>query len=287
MLLVIPAIDLRAGCCVRLYQGSYEKEKVYFEDPVKMAKLWRVQNARVIHVVDLDAARGGEEHNRGVIRAICDELDIPIQVGGGIRTMDDIDRALEAGVYRVVIGTAAVRDPDLVSEAIDKYGCSRIVVGIDARGGEVRVEGWTEGSGVDAVEMALDMEERGCRRIVYTDISRDGTLEGPNTDAYRELGSRLSKVLQPPAASVIFATCSRLASSPHTVLTPSLSAARSTRTSFPASNSGAGMKRKVSIFRSIRLRCWTRTAGRIRPLPRTAGPARPHSSRFRNRVAAA
>lgn len=193
MLLVIPAIDLRGGCCVRLYQGSYEKEKVYFEDPVKMAKLWRIQNARVIHVVDLDAARGGKEHNRQVIHAICDELDIPIQVGGGIRTMEDIDAALGSGVYRVVIGTAAVKNPDLVSEAIDRYGCSRIVVGIDARGGEVRVEGWTEGSGLDAVEMALDMETRGCRRIVYTDISRDGTLEGPNTEAYRELGNHLKK----------------------------------------------------------------------------------------------
>jgi len=193
MLLVIPAIDLRGGCCVRLYQGSYEKEKVYFEDPVKMAKLWRIQNARVIHVVDLDAARGGDEHNRAVIQAICDELDIPVQVGGGIRTMKQIEAALEAGVYRVVIGTAAVRNPDLVSEAVDKYGCSRIVVGIDARGGEVRVEGWTEGSGLDAVEMALDMEARGCRRIVYTDISRDGTLEGPNTDAYRDLGTHLKK----------------------------------------------------------------------------------------------
>jgi len=196
MLLVIPAIDLRGGQCVRLYQGSYEKETIYFDDPVKMAKLWRVQNARVVHVVDLDAARGGSDDcadNRDVIGRICHELDIPVQVGGGIRTLDDVETMIDLGVYRVVLGTAAVRAPDLVSAAIDQFGCHQIVVGIDAKGGEVRVEGWTEGSGLDAVELALDMEQRGVRRIVYTDISRDGTLAGPNTDAYRTLGKHLTK----------------------------------------------------------------------------------------------
>ncbi len=192
MTLVIPAIDLRGGQCVRLYQGSYAKETVYFDDPVKMAKLWRVQNARVLHLVDLDAARGDREDNRASIAAICEALDIPIQLGGGIRTMEDVDEAIELGVYRVIIGTAAVRNPDLVEEAIAKYSCSRVAVGIDARDGEVRVQGWTEGSGVDAIELALDMERRGCRRIVYTDISRDGTLAGPNIEAYRELGGHLT-----------------------------------------------------------------------------------------------
>jgi len=193
MLLVIPAIDLRGGCCVRLYQGSYEKEQVYYEDPVKMARLWRIQNAKVLHVVDLDAARGGTEDNKRVIHEICEALDIPVQVGGGIRTMTDIENAFEAGVYRVILGTSAIREPELVSEAIARFGSSRIVVGIDARDGEVRVDGWTEGSGEDAVEFALQMEAAGCCRIVYTDISRDGTLEGPNLDAYRELGTRLTK----------------------------------------------------------------------------------------------
>jgi phosphoribosylformimino-5-aminoimidazole carboxamide ribotide isomerase len=197
MMLVIPAIDLRGGRCVRLYQGSYERETVYFDDPVKMAKLWRVQNTRVLHVVDLDAARGGSpdgtEHNRSVIAQICETLDIPVQVGGGIRTLDDIQAMLDLGVYRVVLGTAAVRNPDLVSEAIERHSCSRVVVGIDAKDGEVRVEGWTEGSGLDAVTFAQDMEQRGVRRFVYTDISRDGTLEGPNVDAYRELGKHLER----------------------------------------------------------------------------------------------
>ncbi len=194
MVLVIPAIDLRGGQCVRLLQGSYERETVYFDDPVQMAKLWRVQNAKVLHVVDLDAARSGDDDNRDTIGAICRAIDIPVQVGGGIRTIDQVAGMLESGVYRVVLGTAAVREPDLVSEAVARFGSQKIVVGIDARDGEVRVEGWTEGSGLDAVDFALDMERRGCCRIVYTDISRDGTLEGPNLDAYRALGSRLSRV---------------------------------------------------------------------------------------------
>jgi len=196
MTLVIPAIDLRGGRCVRLHQGSYDEETVYFDDPVKMAKLWRVQNARTLHVVDLDAARGGSddrENNRDVIAAMCDALDIPVQLGGGIRSMEQIEQALDMGVYRVIIGTAAVRDPDLVSDAIDAFGCSRVVVGIDARDGEARVQGWTEGSGVDAVDLALEMEDRGVRRIIYTDISRDGTMDGPNVEAYRTMGRHLTK----------------------------------------------------------------------------------------------
>ena len=197
MTLVIPAIDIRGGRCVRLYQGSYEDETIYFDDPVKMAKLWRIQNACVLHVVDLDAARGGSEdrtNNRDIIETLCRKLDIPIQLGGGIRTLDDIEKALDLGVYRVVIGTAAVRSPDLITEAVERFSPSRIVVGIDAKDGEVRVQGWTEGSGLDAVEMALDMEKRGCQRVVYTDISRDGTLEGPNTEAYRTLGKHLKRM---------------------------------------------------------------------------------------------
>lgn len=191
MTLVIPAIDIRDGKCVRLYQGSYEKETVYFEDPVKMAKLWRIQNARVVHVVDLDAARGDVVNNRSVISDIAQSLDIPIQVGGGVRTIDDIEELLQCGVYRVIIGTTAARDPEMVAEAIDRFTCSRVVVGIDARDGEVRVDGWTEGAGIDAIDLALDMEKRGVRRIIYTDIARDGTLQGPNIGAYRTLGKSL------------------------------------------------------------------------------------------------
>lgn len=192
MTLVIPAIDIRNGRCVRLHQGSYDEETIYFDDPVKMAKLWRIQNARTLHVVDLDAARGDADNNREVIREMCETLDIPIQLGGGIRSMEQIEEALSMGVYRVILGTAAVRHPDLIEKAVETFTSSRIVVSIDARDGEIRVEGWTEGSGVDAVEFAQEMEQRGVRRIVYTDISRDGTMEGPNVEAYRTLGRNLS-----------------------------------------------------------------------------------------------
>lgn len=196
-MLIIPAIDLRGGRCVRLYQGSYEKETVYYDDPVKMARLWRVQNAKVLHVVDLDAARGdteGSAPNRIVIKDICEALDIPVQLGGGIRSMEDIKAALDLGVYRVIIGTAAVKNPALVSEAVKEFGSHRIVVGIDAKNGEVRTDGWMAGSGIDAIELALDMQSRGCRRIVYTDISRDGTMEGPNIEAYLAMASKLDTV---------------------------------------------------------------------------------------------
>lgn len=194
MPLVIPAIDIRDGRCVRLHQGSYEDETVYFDDPVKMAKLWRVQNAQTLHVVDLDAAKGGDVDNRPIIRKMCNVLDIPIQLGGGIRSLEQIETALNMGVYRVILGTAAVRNPDLVSEAIERFSARQVIVGIDAREGEVRVQGWTEGSGVEAVEFAREMEDRGVRRIVYTDISRDGTMSGPNVEAYRTMGRQLTDI---------------------------------------------------------------------------------------------
>jgi phosphoribosylformimino-5-aminoimidazole carboxamide ribotide isomerase len=125
---------------------------------------------------------------------MCDALDIPIQLGGGIRSMGQIEAALDRGVYRVILGTAAVRDPDFVEAAVNRFSAQRVVVSIDARDGEVRVQGWTEGSGLDAVTFARDMERRGVRRLVYTDISRDGTMEGPNIQAYRTLGRQLSEI---------------------------------------------------------------------------------------------
>jgi phosphoribosylformimino-5-aminoimidazole carboxamide ribotide isomerase len=196
-MLVIPAIDLRGGRCVRLRQGRYEDETVYFDDPVRMAKLWRVMNAKVLHLVDLDAARtstsAAPADNRDVVARVAAGLDIPVQVGGGVRTLEDVEAMLALGVYRVVLGTVAARDPQMVSEAVARFGAARIVVGIDARDGEAQTEGWEKGSGVDAVALALDMEARGVRRLVYTDIARDGTLDGPNVPAYREMASRLTR----------------------------------------------------------------------------------------------
>ncbi len=195
MILLIPAIDLLGGKCVRLWQGSYEQETVYYHNPVKMAKLWRVQDARVLHVVDLDAAQSNAaSNNRSAIGRICAALDIPVQVGGGIRTLEDIESMLDRGASRVILGTAAALHPEMVSEAIAQFTPAQVVVGIDARDGEVRVEGWTKGSGIDALDLAADMETRGVRRIIYTDISRDGTMEGPNVEAYRNLSHRLRYV---------------------------------------------------------------------------------------------
>ena len=195
MIQLIPAIDLRGGNCVRLWQGSYERETIYDNDPVEMARSWRAQNAGFLHVVDLDAARWASgADNRCAIGRICTALDIPVQVGGGIRSLDDIKAMLNLGASRVILGTVAARKPDLVSEAIDQFSPEQVVVGIDARDGIVCVEGWTESSGIDALDLAAHMEDRGVRRIVYTDISRDGTMEGPNIEAYKNLSRRLRHV---------------------------------------------------------------------------------------------
>ena len=194
MLLLIPAIDLRGGHCVRLHQGRYDHETVYEPDPVAMALSWQRQRAAWLHVVDLDAARGGSEdraHNRMEVAGICAALNIPVQIGGGIRTLEDIQAVLALGAARVVLGTSAVQDPDMIAEAVAHFSAERIVAGIDARSGEVRTQGWTQGSGVDAIDLAQDMERRGGRRIVYTDITRDGTMQGPNLAAYRALGRHL------------------------------------------------------------------------------------------------
>ncbi len=196
MILLIPAIDLLGGRCVRLWQGSYERETVYDHDPLRMARLWRAQLARALHVVDLDAARGKDHavrHNRAAIGGICSAMDIPVQVGGGIRSLADIEAVLALGARRVILGTAAVRDPDLVGKAVQQFGAGRVAVGIDARDGEVRVEGWTSGSGISAADLAVDMEARGVRRIIYTDIGRDGTMAGANVAAYHSLAGKLKR----------------------------------------------------------------------------------------------
>ncbi len=177
MLLVIPAIDLSGGRCVRLRMGRYADEADYFVDPVRMAKLWRVQNAKALHLANVDPDGTG---NRAVIRDIAAAVDIPLQVGGGIRTMADVDELLEAGVYRVVLGGAALREPDFAEEAVAKHTCSRVVVGVAGQAG---------GDGLDPVAAALEMERRGVRRIVYTEPA---DADGPDLDACRALAERLS-----------------------------------------------------------------------------------------------
>jgi phosphoribosylformimino-5-aminoimidazole carboxamide ribotide isomerase len=177
---VIPSIDLKSGRCVRLYQGDYRQETVYSDDPLSVALAWQEQGASRLHLVDLDGAAQGQPANLETISVIIGHLDIPVQVGGGVRGLSSAEVLLKAGADRVVLGTAAIEDPSLVQELCNKHGSERIVVAIDARDGRVAIKGWTEGTLVDALELAKQMVATGVRRLLYTDISRDGTLTGPN-----------------------------------------------------------------------------------------------------------
>ena len=184
---VIPSIDLKGGLCVRLYQGDYQQETVYSQDPVAVAVEWQAQGAPRLHLVDLDGAAGGSPVNFETIAAIIQRLDIPVQVGGGIRDMDTADSLLKAGAGRVVIGTAAVTEPSLVEQLCQVYGSEKVVVAVDARDGRVAIRGWTEGTQVGALDLARQMSQLGVQRILYTDISRDGTLTEPNFAANASL----------------------------------------------------------------------------------------------------
>jgi len=187
-MIVYPAIDLRRGRCVRLVQGEASRERVYAEDPAAMARTWEEQGARWLHVVNLDGALGNEASaNLAALADILDEVGVPVQFGGGLRTLEDVQRMLDAGVCRVILGTVAVRDPKLVTEALARFGSERIVVGIDARGGRVATHGWREISEISVLDLAHQMERRGVRRIVYTDVQRDGMLNGINVEATRRL----------------------------------------------------------------------------------------------------
>ncbi|MEC9467051.1 MAG: 1-(5-phosphoribosyl)-5-[(5-phosphoribosylamino)methylideneamino]imidazole-4-carboxamide isomerase [Actinomycetota bacterium] len=176
---LFPAIDLRGGRCVRLMQGDYDRETVYDDDPVARALAFQKAGADWVHVVDLDAARSGEPVNRPVVAAVAGALDVPVQTGGGIRSVDDSRALFDAGVARVVLGTAAVEDPDLVP-AVAAHG--PVAVGLDVRGDEVAVRGWTEGSGLRLDEALALYSGLGTAAFVITRIERDGTLEGPDLD---------------------------------------------------------------------------------------------------------
>lgn len=186
MSVIIPAIDLRGGRCVRLVQGRADAETVYSDDPVAVARQFAEAGAERLHVVDLDGAFDGLPKNLDVVTEIVRAVDMPVQLGGGIRDMAAIDEVLGRGVRWVILGTAAVERPELVEEACRKYP-GRILVGIDARDGQAAVHGWVTGTGVDAVELAQDMARRGVREIIFTDIARDGMLQGPNIEALRRL----------------------------------------------------------------------------------------------------
>ena len=190
-MIVIPAIDLKEGKCVRLEQGLMERDTVFNDDPGAQAKAWQDQGAELLHIVDLDGAFAGEPKNRSAIEAIVRSVSIPTQLGGGIRDLATIEEYLALGIGRVIIGTAAQRNPELVKEACAKFP-GRIVVGIDAKNGMVAVQGWAEVTGITAVELAKKFEGLGVAAIIYTDISRDGMLQGPNIEATRQLAESIN-----------------------------------------------------------------------------------------------
>jgi len=183
---IIPAIDLKDGRCVRLYQGDYSKETVFSEDPASVALEWQSKGATRLHVVDLDGAAQGQIVNRKAIESIITSISIPVQVGGGVRELSTIDSLLEMGVQRVVIGTAAVERPDMVAEAVRQHR-DAIIVGLDARDGLIAVRGWKDTTSIPANELATQMMRLGVQRFLYTDISKDGTMTEPNFEAVKAI----------------------------------------------------------------------------------------------------
>jgi phosphoribosylformimino-5-aminoimidazole carboxamide ribotide isomerase len=179
--ILYPAIDIRGGQAVRLQQGDYERETAYDADPAEAARRWVKGGARYLHVVDLDGARSGASENLDAVRQIADDAGAPVQVGGGLRNLDAIGAVLVAGAERAVIGTAALRDPELLAAALNMHK-ERIVVSVDARAGRVALQGWTEASDVDAVDAIERLTDAGVRRFVFTPIDVDGTMEGPDLE---------------------------------------------------------------------------------------------------------
>lgn len=188
---VIPAIDLLEGRCVRLYQGDYAQSQVFSENPVEVARQWVEQGATRLHLVDLDGAKLGHPVNQAAIEAIARSVSVPVEVGGGLRDRDSVAELLGLGVRWAILGTVAVEQPDLVSQLCREFP-GQIIVGIDARNGKVATRGWLETSEVEAIALAQQMADRGAAAIIYTDIHRDGTLQGPNLNALRELAEAIS-----------------------------------------------------------------------------------------------
>ncbi|HFI0275437.1 TPA: 1-(5-phosphoribosyl)-5-[(5-phosphoribosylamino)methylideneamino]imidazole-4-carboxamide isomerase [Streptococcus suis] len=190
---IYPAIDIRNGKAVRLFKGDFNQETVVNPDVLDQAKTFAAAGIDFIHVVDLDGALEGRATNRDLIASLKRETGLRIQVGGGIRTLDQIADYLDAGIDRVIIGSMAVKNPDFVKQALERFGSQAIVVGIDAKNGFVATEGWLETSQVDYMSLAKEMEKIGVRLFVYTDVDRDGTLTGPNFDHYRNLKETLTE----------------------------------------------------------------------------------------------
>jgi phosphoribosylformimino-5-aminoimidazole carboxamide ribotide isomerase len=191
-MLIIPALDIKDGHCVRLKQGKMSETTVFSEDPVGIAKHWQAEGARRLHLIDLNGAAAGKPKNEPVIRAILKAVgdSVPVQLGGGIRDLDTIERYLDLGVSFVIIGTAAVKNPGFLQDACTAFS-GHVIVGLDARNGKVAVEGWSKMTGHDVVDLARKFQDYGVEAIIYTDIGRDGMLTGVNIDATRKLAHEL------------------------------------------------------------------------------------------------
>ncbi len=190
-MVILPAIDILDGKAVRLYQGDYNTAEKVALDPVLAAKEFEVAGAEYLHLVDLTGAKSGKPDGYETIKKIVDSVDMIIEVGGGIRSLDTVKMYLEGGVHRVILGTAAINDKEMLKKAVELYG-ERIAVGIDARGGKVSVSGWTSDSDIDYIDMAKECEKIGVKNIIFTDISRDGSLRGPNTEMLARLAQSVS-----------------------------------------------------------------------------------------------
>lgn len=190
-MIVIPAIDLAGGKCVRLRQGDMNQQTVYSDNPADMARHWQDQGAEILHVVDLDGAMGGASANLPSIKAIVEAIDIPVELGGGLRTDEDVRRVLQLGVKWAIMGTSALRNREQVELTVSKHP-GQIIVGIDARDGKVAVSGWVETSEVSAVDLAREMEALGVTRLICTDIATDGMMVGPNLESLRQLAEAVS-----------------------------------------------------------------------------------------------
>jgi phosphoribosylformimino-5-aminoimidazole carboxamide ribotide isomerase len=177
-----PAIDILGGNAVRLVRGDFAAKKVYDEDPLSAARAWTHAGARALHVVDLDGAKSGAPVNLEQLRRIVSELDVPVQYGGGLRSLDAVEDALRAGAARVILGTAALAEPELLREALETHGPARVLVSVDARGGRVASAGWTQNTGLSAEAVLERLQAAGVRELVYTNVDRDGMLEGPDLE---------------------------------------------------------------------------------------------------------
>ena len=190
-MLIIPAIDIKEGGCVRLREGRFEDVEIFSDDPVVMAVRWADKGAKMLHVVDLDGARYGKLANISLVEQIIKRVDIPVQAGGGIRSYEEVKRLINLGVNRIILGTILWKDKPLAKRLFDEFS-EQIIAGIDARDGHVAIEGWQNITSIDALDFAGEMERLGVRRIIYTDIKRDGTLRGPNMANIKRMVKKLN-----------------------------------------------------------------------------------------------